>query len=42
MRISRPHFTFGIFRNFLSRIFNKEFLIFLFFLVLSGDAERDV
>ena len=28
--------TLGFFRNFVSRIFNKEFLIFLFFLMLSG------
>lgn len=36
MRKGRPFHTFSIFRNFLSRIISKEFLIFLFFLVLSG------
>lgn len=28
--------TFEIIRNFVSKFFNKEFLIFLFFLILSG------
>ena len=36
MRTSKSLHTFSTFRNFLLRIFNKEFLIFLFFLVLSG------
>ncbi|WP_455063169.1 CdaR family protein [Prevotella fusca] len=36
MKTGKSLHTFSTFRNFLSRIFNKEFLIFLFFLVLSG------
>ena len=36
MKTSKSLHTFSTFRNFLLRIFNKEFLIFLFFLVLSG------
>ncbi len=36
MKASKSLHTLSTFRNFLSRIFNKEFLIFLFFLVLSG------
>ena len=36
MKTSKSLRTFSTFRSFLLRIFNKEFLIFLFFLVLSG------
>lgn len=36
MKTGKSLHAFSIFRNFLSRIVSKEFLIFLFFLVLSG------
>ncbi len=36
MRTGKSLYTLSTLRNFLLRIFNKEFLIFLFFLVLSG------
>ncbi|WP_277265403.1 YbbR-like domain-containing protein [Prevotella corporis] len=34
--VGRPLHTFSIIRNLLSKLFNKEFLVFLFFLILSG------
>lgn len=34
--VGKPLHSFNFIRNFLSRLINKEFLIFLFFLVLSG------
>lgn len=36
MEIGKSLHTLSVFRNFLSRIISKEFLIFLFFLILSG------
>ena len=36
MKTGKSLHAFNILRNFLSRIVSKEFLIFLFFLVLSG------
>ncbi len=36
MKIGKSLHTLSFFRSFLSIIINKEFLIFLFFLVLSG------
>ena len=36
MKIGKSLHTLNLFRSFLSIIINKEFLIFLFFLILSG------